>query len=173
MAPHAYAPRKKRSRIFKAICDSLGVSDLSAGSDFQHLFAQFADELSTRNDHEHDFKTFNVGTYGLCISCAGELYSSETWEVFNRHGERIQVCEHCLNEYYRLCEHCNEYYPKDSLTIVGDGSRVCSQCIDEDYAVCDECDEYFLRGELSEVVNADGDTILICQACREQKAVSA
>ncbi len=48
LAPQAYAPRKKRSRIFKAICDSLGVTDLSAGSSFQHLFAQFADELSTR-----------------------------------------------------------------------------------------------------------------------------
>lgn len=55
LAPHAYAPRKKRSRIFKAICDSLGVSDLSAGSQFQHLFAQFADELSTK---KIDFKLF-------------------------------------------------------------------------------------------------------------------
>ena len=55
LAPHAYAPRKKRSRIFKAICDSLGVSDLSAGSEFQHLFAQFADELSTK---KIDFKLF-------------------------------------------------------------------------------------------------------------------
>ncbi|MBQ6298266.1 MAG: hypothetical protein IJK81_11395 [Selenomonadaceae bacterium] len=40
LASHAYAPRKKRSRIFKALCDSLGVSDLSAGSEFQCLFAQ-------------------------------------------------------------------------------------------------------------------------------------
>ena len=55
LAPQAYAPRKKRSRIFKAICDSLGVTDLSAGSDFQRLFAQFADELSTR---KIDFKLF-------------------------------------------------------------------------------------------------------------------
>ena len=55
LAPQAYAPRKKRSRIFKAICDSLGVTDLSAGSSFQHLFAQFADELSTK---KIDFKLF-------------------------------------------------------------------------------------------------------------------
>ena len=55
LAPLAYAPRKKRSRIFKAICDSLGVSDLSAGSEFQRLFAQFADELSTK---KIDFKLF-------------------------------------------------------------------------------------------------------------------
>ena len=55
LALQAYAPRKKRSRIFKAICDSLGVTDLSAGSEFQRLFAQFADELSTR---KIDFKLF-------------------------------------------------------------------------------------------------------------------
>ena len=55
LAPQAYAPRKKRSRIFKAICDSLGVTDLNAGSSFQHLFAQFADELSTK---KIDFKLF-------------------------------------------------------------------------------------------------------------------
>lgn len=58
----------------------------------------------------------------------------------------------------RLCEHCHEYYPRDTLTVTGDGSHVCSQCIDEDYAVCDECDEYFRRNELSNFVNADGDT---------------
>ena len=363
LAPQAYAPRKKRSRIFKAICDSLGVSDLSAGSQFQHLFAQFADELSTRKidfklfmsinpchfltmsnpkrdnrgstmtschsfnvmdydyncgcsgyarddvtfivftasdpdkpetlnnrkttrqlfmykpfnglllqsrlynthggtcgaqaesklyrdlvqrelselegvpnlwktekycgnktaihipcgcgfggycdwshpdfdakisirrDHEHDFEIFDVGTYGLCISCGCEIsnglfcddcdhddcelcqecenYCSETWEVFNHRGEIIRVCESCLDEHYRLCEHCHEYYPRDTLTITGDGSRVCSQCIADDYAVCDKCDEYFRRNELSEVVNADGGTILICQACREQKEVPA
>ena len=55
LAPYAYAPRKKRSRIFKALCDSLGVTDDSAGSDFQKLFAKFADELSTR---KIDFKLF-------------------------------------------------------------------------------------------------------------------
>ena len=39
----------------KALCDSLGVTDNSAGSQFQRLFAQFADELSTR---KIDFKLF-------------------------------------------------------------------------------------------------------------------
>ncbi len=55
LAPKAYAPNKKRSRIFKALCDALGVTDNSAGSDFQKYFAQFADELST---HKINFKLF-------------------------------------------------------------------------------------------------------------------
>lgn len=48
IAPHAYAPNKKLSRVFKGICDALGVTDETKGSEFQKLFAQFADELSTK-----------------------------------------------------------------------------------------------------------------------------
>ena len=359
LAPQAYTPRKKRSRIFKAICDSLGVTDLSAGSDFQRLFAQFADELSTRKidfklfmsinpthfvtmsnpkndqrgsmltschsfnvadgeyncgctgyarddvtfivftasepdksetlnnrkttrqifaykpnnglllqsrlyntyggtcgaqaesklyrdliqrelselegvpnlwktekycgnrhgvyihkgygfggyadwhqpdfnakisiraDHAHDFKTFDVGTYGLCISCAGEIsegiycpdcdpeerefcqecenYCSETWEAINRHGERIHVCEHCLNEYYRFCEHCEEYFDKRQVTIVHDGSYVCSRCLDDDYLLCSECDEYFPTDEVSRAVDADDNDVYVCHNCRAEE----
>ena len=55
LAPRAYAPHKKRSRIFKALCDALGISDGSAGSDFQRLYAQFADELSAK---KIDFKFY-------------------------------------------------------------------------------------------------------------------
>lgn len=48
LAPRAYAPNKKLSRIFRALCDALGITDNTAGSDFQRLFAQIADELATR-----------------------------------------------------------------------------------------------------------------------------
>ena len=48
LAPKAYAPGKKLSRVFKAICTKLGVADETAGSEFQHLYAQFADELTAR-----------------------------------------------------------------------------------------------------------------------------
>lgn len=358
LAPHAYAPRKKRSRIFKSICDSLGVTDLSAGSQFQHLFAQFADELSTkkidfklfmslnpahfltmsnpkrdkrgssltschsfnvrdcdyncgcsgyarddvtfivftasnpdnpetlnnrkttrqlfmykpyngfllqsrlynssggtcgaqaesklyrdlvqreistlegipnlwqtekycankhsifivcgdgfggypdwvhsnfdakisiRNDHAFDFDTFKVGTYGLCISCAGELsnglicqdckdddcefcqecenFCSETWDVINRHGERIHVCESCLDEYFRLCVHCDEYHDKRQMTMIHDGSFVCSRCLSDEYLLCSECDDYFLADDVSLAVDNDGNNVYICDSCRDK-----
>jgi len=48
IAPKAYAPGKKLSRVFKAICDALGISDGTAGNEFQRLYAQFADELSSK-----------------------------------------------------------------------------------------------------------------------------
>ena len=55
IAPKAYRPNRKKSRIFKSICDALGVTDESAGSDFQKLFAKLADEL---NGKKIDFKLF-------------------------------------------------------------------------------------------------------------------
>lgn len=48
LAPKAYAPGKKPSRIFKALCKEYGVVDETAGSEFQRLYAQFADELSSK-----------------------------------------------------------------------------------------------------------------------------
>ena len=355
LSPNAYAPRKKRSRVFKALCDTLNVTDNSAGSQFQRLFAQFADELSTRKidfklflsinpahfltmsnpkddkrgdtlischsfndsdceytcgcsgyahdkysfivftaadpdnpetfnnrkttrqvfvykpgnglllqsrlyktsggtrgsqtesklyrdlvqrelseledapnlwltekycdnkrniyihtgygfggypdwphsdfdakisireDHLHDYKIFDVGTYGLCICCGDEIssglycdscdheedeycqdcdeYYSETWEVINRHGERIQVCEHCRDNHYRFCEHCEEYYPIDQVIETGDGSFACSRCLENDFMLCDE---YFPADEIVSATNADGERVYVCRNCLEE-----
>lgn len=362
LSPNAYAPRKKRSRVFKALCDTLKVTDNSAGSTFQRLFAQFADELSTRKidfklflsinpahfltmsnpkddkrgdtlischsfndsdcqytcgcsgyardkysfivftaadpdqpetlnnrkttrqvfvykpgnglllqsrlyktsggtrgsqtesklyrdlvqrelseledapnlwitekycgnkrdiyipcgngfggypdwphsdfdskisireDHLNGFKIFKVGTYGLCICCGDEIssglycdccdpdenefcqdcdeYYSETWEVINRHGERIQVCEHCLNSHYRFCEHCEEYHPVAQVFETGDGSHVCSHCIENDFMLCDVCDEYFHADEIESAIDANGNNVFVCRHCREEHFVA-
>lgn len=48
LAPKAYTPTKKPSRVFKSLCVALGVADETAGSEFQRLYAQFADELSAK-----------------------------------------------------------------------------------------------------------------------------
>ena len=48
LAPYAYAPNKKPSRIFKALCKALKISDETAGSNFQRQYAQFADEIASR-----------------------------------------------------------------------------------------------------------------------------
>lgn len=48
LAPKAYTPTKKLSRVFKSLCVALGVADETAGSKFQRLYAQFADELSSK-----------------------------------------------------------------------------------------------------------------------------
>lgn len=48
LAPKAYTPTKKPRRVFKSLCVALGVADETAGSEFQRLYAQFADELSSK-----------------------------------------------------------------------------------------------------------------------------
>lgn len=48
LAPKAYTPTKKPSRVFKSLCVALGVADETAGSEFQRMYAQFADELSAK-----------------------------------------------------------------------------------------------------------------------------
>lgn len=55
LAPRAYRANRKKSRIFKAICDALGITDESKGSYFQKGFAMFADEL---NGRRIDFKLY-------------------------------------------------------------------------------------------------------------------
>ena len=91
LAPHAYAPRKKRSRIFKAICDSLGVTDLSAGSSFQHLFAQFADELSTK---KIDFKLFMSINPAHFLSMSNPKRDSRGSTLTSCHSFNVLDCDY-------------------------------------------------------------------------------
>ncbi|MBR0288985.1 MAG: hypothetical protein IJQ82_08410 [Selenomonadaceae bacterium] len=55
LAPKAYRANKKKSRVFKALCDALSVTDETHGSEFQRYFAMLADEL---NGRKIDFKLY-------------------------------------------------------------------------------------------------------------------
>ena len=48
LAPKAYQLNRKPSKIFRAMCAALGVADETAGSEFQRLYAQIADEMSSK-----------------------------------------------------------------------------------------------------------------------------
>jgi len=63
IAPKAYAPSKKLSRVFKAICQQVGVADESAGSEFQRLYAQFADELTSKKISFKLYVSINPGHF--------------------------------------------------------------------------------------------------------------
>lgn len=88
LAPKAYKPGKKLSRVFKALCVELGVSDETAGSEFQHLYAQFADELSSRKIGFKLFVSINPAHFltmsnpkndrrGPCLTSCHSLNSTE------------------------------------------------------------------------------------------------
>lgn len=150
-------------------------------------FSEFNPKISVHENHREDFETFTVGIYGLCICCGEEtsegLYCEycdndeseicdeceercdSTTTVINEYGERIEVCDSCLEDGYRFCPHCDEYYSRDTMTVVGN-NYVCERCLAEYYAQCYECDEYQHRDELHSVINQSGEEVMVCEECR-------
>ena len=106
LAPYAYAPNKKPSRVFKALCQALGIADESARSEFQRLYAQFADELSAK---KIDFKLY------VSLNPAHFLTMSNPKE--DRRGDTMTSC-HSFNstEYQYNCG-CSGY-ARDSYTFI-------------------------------------------------------
>ena len=104
--PKAYAPNKKPSRVFRALCDALGVSDDAAGSKFQRLYAQFADELSAR---KIDFK--------LYVSLNPAHFLTMSNPKMDKRGNTLTSC-HSLNttEYSYNCG-CSGY-ARDNYTFI-------------------------------------------------------
>lgn len=86
LAPGIYKPGKKLSRVFKALCDVLDVSDSEKGSKFQQRFAQLSDELSTREKE-----------YTVYISVNPAHFLTMSNPQFDERGETLVSC-HSLNE---------------------------------------------------------------------------
>ena len=55
VAPKAYVEGRKKSKVFRKLCEALGIVDDRAGSEFQRLYARLADEMSSK---PIDFKLF-------------------------------------------------------------------------------------------------------------------
>lgn len=98
IAPKAYAPGKKLSRIFKAICVALGIADETAGSEFQKLYAQFADELSAK---KIDFKLF------VSINPAHFLTMSNPKN--DKRGDTLTSCHSLNSTEYQYNNGCTGY----------------------------------------------------------------
>ena len=106
LAPKAYAPRKKRSRIFRALCESLGVANDEAGSGFQKLYAQFADELSSK---KIDFKLF------VSLNPAHFLTMSNPKE--DKRGDTLTSCHSFNSTDYQYNNGCSGY-ARDEYTFI-------------------------------------------------------
>lgn len=107
LAPKAYAPARKPSRIFKAICDALGVTDESAGSDFQRLYAQFADEL---NSKKIGFKLF--------VSINPAHFISMSNPKCDDRGSTLTSCHSFNSTEYEYNNGCTGYARDDVSFIV-------------------------------------------------------
>ena len=119
IAPDAYRPGRKISRIFRSICDHLGVSDERAGSVFQKLYAKLADELLSK---KIDFKLY------LSLNPAHFLTMSNPKE--DDRGEMLTSCHSLNTTEYEYNNGCIGY-ARDKYTFIvftADGTDPDSLC---------------------------------------------
>ena len=152
------------------------------------LYPEFDARISIHQNHLDDYKTFEVGTYGLCICCGDEIYEKlyceecdpEEWEtcdecgrrcdsttnVINAYGEHTNVCEDRLEDGYLFCCHCDEYYPRGDMSRV-DNTYVCPNCVEEYCCECSECGELHHRDNMTNAYNRHGEEVMVCESCRQ------
>lgn len=106
VAPKAYAKGKKRSRIFKSICTALGVADETAGSEFQRVYAQFADELSTKRIGFKLFVSINPAHF---ITMSNPKYDSR--------GDTLTSCHSFNSNEYEYNGGCTGY-ARDEVSFI-------------------------------------------------------
>lgn len=155
-------------------------------------YENFDGKVSIRADHEEDFRSLVVGSYGLCVSCGcetsygvycedcnggshGEYYcecceqyfDDELYSARDRRGNRIEVCEDCRDENYTYCDCCEEYWPNECVTEI-DGTYYCDSCCDEYCSYCEECDEFHRSDNMTRAINSRGDEVYVCEDCLDR-----
>lgn len=106
LAPKAYTPTKKPSRVFKALCQALGVADETAGSEFQRLFAQFADELTAEK----------LG-FKLYVSINPAHFLTMSNPKYDRRGNTLTSCHSFNSTEYEYNNGCTGY-ARDEVSFI-------------------------------------------------------
>ena len=184
-APNLWITRNYYENEFDAtICRGIGFGGYADWLEFTDCA-----KISVRKNKMDSFQNFNVGTYGLCISCAETTSSGiycdccndnhseicddcgeecdETFPVYNRRGDTIYVCSYCRDENYRYCDSCDEYYPREQMTLTRDNEYICESCLDNHFFCCDLCHEYFHESGCYDAVDSNGYEITVCESCRD------
>lgn len=128
-------------------------------------YENFDGKVSIRADHEDDYESLTVGTWGICIVCAEET----------SHGV---YCEDCDDDHgdCEICDNCEEYFDPDDMYWVRDGRgnerHVCQGCREDNYSYCDRCEEYYPNDHVTYVEDADCDycddcLAEYCECCEE------
>ena len=158
-------------------------------------YSDFDAKVSIRADHAEDYKTWNIGTYGICVKCGcytsegvycddckdkGKAYcedcdyrfdEDDLYTVYGTDGCERQVCEDCLDRYYEYCEECGNYYRScdgkmnDATDKWGNAVQVCDECLDRHYVQCDDCGEYFHE----DYIERAGEDTYLCPDCLDER----
>ena len=83
-------------------------------------------------------------------------------EVYDRDGNRIEVCEDCLEQNYVWCDNCEEYHRYGNIGYFDDAA-LCPDCVDELTESCTECGALHLRENMTEV-----DGRWVCEECLDR-----
>ena len=154
-------------------------------------YSEFDAKISVRNDHEQNCEPIIVGTYGHCISCGKAIYEglycgeckdyercedcdeycSETYTVYDAHGDVRYVCDYCRSEYYTYCDRCERYHPNGLVVQAADDDYVCDDCLERYYTYCDICEEYHHKADVRRVKNEYGNWINVCKDCLDEKYI--
>lgn len=159
------------------------------------IYGEFHAHVSIRADHAEDYEDLEVGTYGLCVSCAEKtshgVYcedceggghsryecadcdfeiddEDDLYTVYDRNGNPRQVCEYCRDRFYTECDRCGEWHADDDTTRVDGGSHVCQNCLREYYTECAECGEFCADDDMCWVRDSEGREIQVCTGCRDR-----
>ena len=106
LAPDAYVPGKKISRVFKGLCDALGVTDNTANSSFQRKFAQIADEMSSKQIN-----------YKLYVSINPAHFITMSNPKYDNRGDCMTSCHSFNSTDYNYNSGCVGY-ARDKVTMI-------------------------------------------------------
>lgn len=107
LAPKAYHPQKKLSRVFRSMCTELGVVDESVGSEFQRQYANFADELSSK---KIDFK--------LIVSINPAHFITMSNPKNDNRGSMLTSCQSLNSDEHSYTSGCAGYARDETSFIV-------------------------------------------------------
>jgi hypothetical protein len=159
-------------------------------------YNNFGGKICIRRDHLEgdepiDCEPLEVGTYGLCVSCAEEtddgVYcddckpskydaycddcesgvedaDDDLYTVYDSSGHERQVCYSCREDGYTRCDHCDEYHANSVMERV-DGRDVCPDCLEEYYDTCSDCGGYCHNDDMHRVIDKYGDEVWVCDDC--------
>ena len=105
LAPKAYAPNKKPTRIFRALCVALGVNDKTCER-FSYLYAQIADEMTS---HKIDFKLF--------VSLNPAHFITMSNPKHDERGDTLTSCHSFNSTEYTYNNGCSGY-ARDRYTFI-------------------------------------------------------